>query len=87
MEYPIVDSFPKILPVLGFDETTNRASCAVETVLSTNTNAIYHVTNIRDCASRFIGVDEREMVVNDLDEIIDAFQDGWSGDSDWDDEI
>lgn len=55
--------------------------------MSTDTRVIHHVTTIRDRISRFVGVDEREALVNDLDGIIDAFQDGWTGDSDWDDDI
>lgn len=87
LAYPIVDSFPHILPTLGFNESTNQDSSAVETILSTDTSVIQHVTSIRDHVSRFIGVDEREVLINDLDGIIDAFQDGWSGDSDRDDDI
>ncbi|PGH37018.1 hypothetical protein GX50_00001 [[Emmonsia] crescens] len=76
---PLLDSFPS-------DLFTGRGSpgsgMGVRASLSTTTHIGDKVKDLQKLASRLIGVDEREALVNGLGEISEAYQEQWESDSD-----
>jgi hypothetical protein len=44
------------------------------------------IKGIKNVVQWRVGVDEREALMNDLDEIVDGYQHGWNSDSDGDDD-
>ena len=83
----MVDSFPPIFsPSSSSSVWGGHAAVALHTRLFTA-----HSTGMADAISRIrgvvsapggVGVDEREALVNGLDEIVDAYRHEWQGDSD-----
>lgn len=56
------------------------------TTFETSAVAIARVGRIRDAAAYFVGVDEREALTNELDELVDGYQDGWNSDDEFDED-
>lgn len=79
--YPIVDSFPPI-----FSPPSSPSAVALHTRLFTahSTGMAEALRRIRGVVSApgRVGVDEREALVNGLDEIEDAYRHAWQDDSD-----
>lgn len=82
----MVDSFPSIFSS-STDDSIDKNYIDAETLLSTNTSVIQHITDLKGLVARAVKVHERETLLNGLDEIVDAFQEGWNSDSDWDDDL
>ncbi|OAX85079.1 hypothetical protein ACJ72_00551 [Emergomyces africanus] len=79
LSLPLLDSFPSDL----FTTRAARASrLSVRASLSTTTSIGDKVKNLQKLASRLIGIDEREALVNGLGEISEAYQEQWESDSD-----
>lgn len=87
LEFPIVDSFPGIFPTHNPTDPLNETTCGMDTALMTTTSVISHITELKKSVGRAVKVQEREVLLNGLDEIVDIFQDGWNSDSDWDDDL
>ena len=82
LAYPVVDSFPRIFATIAPITLGGTEYAAVDTNLATNSAVIGRVKGIRDVVSWRVGVEEREALLNDLDEIVDGYQHGWNSDSD-----
>ena len=52
--------------------------------LSTTTQIATHVKAMQHVVSKMVGLDEREALANGLGEIVEAYEEGWSGGSDSD---
>ncbi|OTA60352.1 tubulin nucleotide-binding domain-like protein [Hypoxylon sp. EC38] len=82
--FPILDSYPKIFrdhyghPI--------RDHVSVQTALSTDSTVMDKVKALRNTVVRSIGLEDREMIGNELAEIADSYKEGWSSDSDMDDD-
>jgi hypothetical protein len=81
----VVDSFPHIFPTMAATVPHGTEYTAIETRLATSSAVIGKVKSIKEVVSFRVNVDEREALMNDLDEIVDSYQHGWT-DSDFDDE-
>ncbi|OJD13539.1 hypothetical protein AJ78_06023 [Emergomyces pasteurianus Ep9510] len=79
LSLPLLDSFPS-------DLFTGRGSpssgLSIRASLSTTTQIGDKVKDLQKLASRLIGIDEREALVNGLGEISEAYQEQWESDSD-----
>ncbi|KXJ94627.1 tubulin domain-domain-containing protein [Microdochium bolleyi] len=82
--FPILDSFPAILRDQAGGAIRNAA--ALKTSLSTDTSVMNKVKGLRSAVIRYIGVDEREIIGNELAEIAEGYKEGWSSGSDDDDD-
>ncbi|KAI1082247.1 tubulin domain-containing protein [Whalleya microplaca] len=82
--FPIIDSFPKIFR----DNNGNplREHASVRTALATDSTVMDKVKALRSTVVRSIGLEDREMIGNDLAEIADGYKEGWSSGSDDDDD-
>ncbi|KAI2470565.1 tubulin nucleotide-binding domain-like protein [Annulohypoxylon bovei var. microspora] len=82
--FPIIDSYPKIFrdsyghPV--------RENISIKTALSTDSTVTDKIKAMRNNVVRSIGVEDRETIGNELAEIADSYKEGWSSDSDEDDD-
>ncbi|KAI1106849.1 tubulin nucleotide-binding domain-like protein [Jackrogersella minutella] len=82
--FPIIDSYPRIFrdryghPV--------RENISVKTALSTDSTVTDKVKALRSTVIRYIGLEDRETIGNELAEIADSYKEGWSSDSDEDDD-
>ncbi|TGJ83853.1 hypothetical protein E0Z10_g4931 [Xylaria hypoxylon] len=59
---------------------------AIRTSLSTDTSVMDKVRGLRTAAIPYIGLEDREMIGNELAEIADGYKEGWSSGSDDDDD-
>jgi hypothetical protein len=80
-----VDSFPHIFPTMTASIPHGAEYTAIETRLATSAAVIGKVKSIKQVVVYKVGIDEREALMNDLDEIADSYQVGFS-DSDFDDD-
>ncbi|OTA81784.1 hypothetical protein M434DRAFT_17260 [Hypoxylon sp. CO27-5] len=82
--FPILDSYPKIFR----DQYGHpiRDHVSVQTALSTDSTVMDKVKALRSTVVRSIGLEDREMIGNELAEIADSYKEGWSSDSDMDDD-
>ncbi|PWW79845.1 tubulin nucleotide-binding domain-like protein [Tuber magnatum] len=85
--YPTIDSFPSIFSadrIIPAGGTTARGGqrLSVSAKLTTSSQVIPRLKSIKNVASRVVGVDEREAILNDLGECIEGFETGWKSDSD-----
>lgn len=84
MDFPIIDSYPKILRDGGGSPLKDRT--AVRTALSADSSVMAKVRGLRSTVIRSIGLEDRETVGNELAEIADGYKEGWSSGSDDDDD-
>ncbi|KAI1176320.1 tubulin domain-containing protein [Nemania sp. FL0916] len=84
LSFPILDSYPPIFR----DNNGNaiKEPIAMRTSLSTDTTVMAKVRGLRSAVIRSIGVEDREMIGNDLAEIAEGYKEGWSSGSDDDDD-
>lgn len=59
---------------------------AMRTSLSTDTTVMAKVRGLRTAVIRSIGLEDREMIGNELAEIAEGYKEGWSSGSDDDDD-
>lgn len=59
---------------------------SIRTALSTDSTVTDKVKALRGTVVRFIGLEDRETIGNELAEIADSYKEGWSSDSDEDDD-
>lgn len=81
LQYPLLDSQPPI-----YADTPDATNLDVWTRLSTDDSMVAQMKALKSQVTWSVGLDEREVLVNDLAEIADAYQDEWSGGSDDDDD-
>jgi hypothetical protein len=86
MAFPVVDSFPQIFPTIGESTPHGTNYVAIDTRLATSSAVMERIKGIKNVVQWRVGVDEREALMNDLDEIVDGYQHGWNSDSDGDDD-
>ncbi|KAH7038055.1 misato segment II myosin-like domain-containing protein [Microdochium trichocladiopsis] len=82
--FPILDSFPSILR--SHDGSAIKDGAALKTSLTTDSSVMNKVRGLRSAVIRYIGVDEREVIGNELAEIAEGYKEGWSSGSDDDDD-
>lgn len=58
----------------------------MRTSMSTDTSVMAKVRGLRTAVIRSIGVEDREMIGNELAEIAEGYKEGWSSGSDDDDD-
>lgn len=91
LAYPLPDSFPEIFrdaEVQG-EEPLGRAGgsgVAVTTSLSTDAALAGKLRALRTTVARFIGLEEREALGNELAEMAEEYHEGWSSGSDFGDD-
>lgn len=82
--FPILDSYPSILRNQAGDAV--RDGAALKTSLTTDSGVMNKVKGLRSAVIRYIGVEEREVIGNELAEIAEGYKEGWSSGSDDDDD-
>ncbi|KAI2626647.1 tubulin nucleotide-binding domain-like protein [Hypoxylon sp. NC1633] len=82
--FPIIDSYPNIF--LDSYGHPVKDHLSVQTTLSTDSTVTDKVKGLRSTVVRSIGLEDREMIGNELAEIADSYKEGWSSDSDEDDD-
>lgn len=81
LSYPLPDSFPVIFKNEGGEPL--KSNLAVTTALSTDTALSDRLKLLRSTVVRSIGLEDREMLGNDLAEMADEYHEGWSSGSDY----
>ncbi|GAP93243.2 putative misato segment ii myosin-like domain-containing protein [Rosellinia necatrix] len=84
LSYPILDSYPTIFR--GRDGKAMKEHMGMRTSLSTDTSVMAKVRGLRTAVIRSIGLEDREMIGNELAEIAEGYKEGWSSGSDDDDD-
>ena len=84
MEFPILDSYPKIL--YRPDQSVAVGGTPVRTALTADSSVTAKVRGLREAVIRSIGVEDREVIGNELAEIAEGYREGWSSGSDDDDD-
>ncbi|KAI2612785.1 tubulin domain-containing protein, partial [Hypoxylon fragiforme] len=84
MAFPIIDSYPKIFADKYGHPIKDHLS--VQTALSTDSTVTDKVKALRTTVVRSLGLEDRETIGNELAEIADSYKEGWSSDSDEDDD-
>lgn len=82
--FPILDSFPTILR--SPDGGAIKDHTALKTSLTTDSSVMHKVKGLRSAVIRYISVDERETVGNELADIAEGYKEGWSSGSDDDED-
>ncbi|KAI1374648.1 tubulin nucleotide-binding domain-like protein [Hypoxylon crocopeplum] len=82
--FPIIDSYPKIFRDSYGHPMKDHIS--IQTALSTDSTVTDKVKALRNTVVRSINLEDRETIGNDLAEIADSYKEGWSSDSDEDDD-
>lgn len=80
----MLDSYPSIFK----DNHGNRIKepLAMRTSISTDTSVMTKVRGLRTAVIRYIGLEDRETIGNELAEIAEGYKEGWSSGSDDDDD-
>ncbi|KAI1311000.1 tubulin domain-containing protein [Xylaria venustula] len=84
LSFPIIDSYPTIFR--GNGNSAIKENMAMRTSLSTDTSVMDKVRALRTAVIRSIGLEDREMIGNELAEIAEGYKEGWSSGSDDDDD-
>lgn len=84
LSYPLLDSFPEIFR----DEKGEalKSNIAMTTSLSTDAELSGKLRGLRSTVTRFIGLEDRETLGNELAEMADEYHEGWSSGSDFGDD-
>ncbi|KAI1384650.1 tubulin nucleotide-binding domain-like protein [Hypoxylon trugodes] len=82
--FPIIDSYPRIFQDIYGHAVKDHVS--IQTALSTDSTVTDKVKALRSTVVRSIGLEDRETIGNELAEIADSYREGWSSDSDEDDD-
>ncbi|KAK5664155.1 hypothetical protein OQA88_370 [Cercophora sp. LCS_1] len=81
LRFPLLDSFPQIFQHQGSGEPLT-GSVNITTSLSTDSSVSDRLKLLRTTVVRSIGLEDREMIGNDLAEMADEYHEGWSSGSD-----
>ncbi|KAI0526591.1 tubulin domain-containing protein [Xylaria bambusicola] len=84
LSFPILDSYPAIFR--DSNRSTIKEHMAMRTSLTTDTSVMDKIRRLRTTVIRSIGVEDREVIGNELAEIADGYKEGWSSGSDDDDD-
>lgn len=84
LSFPILDSYPTIFR--GNNKSAIKEHMAMRTSLTTDTSVMDKVRGLRTAVIRSIGLEDREMIGNELAEIAEGYKEGWSSGSDDDDD-
>ncbi|KAI1423794.1 tubulin domain-containing protein [Xylaria sp. FL1777] len=84
LSFPILDSYPTIFR--DSNRTAIKEHMAMRTALATDTSVMDKVRALRTAVIRSIGLEDREMIGNELAEIAEGYKEGWSSGSDDDDD-
>ncbi|EEP82223.1 conserved hypothetical protein [Uncinocarpus reesii 1704] len=79
LEFPILDSFP---PDLIRRQPPGRSTLGVHVALSATSGIGKDLKNLQQVVGRRIAVEEREDLINGLNELSEAYQARWENDSD-----
>ncbi|KAK6952927.1 hypothetical protein Daesc_005224 [Daldinia eschscholtzii] len=82
--FPLIDSYPKIFRDSYGHPIKDHMS--IQTALSTDSTVTDKVKALRSTVIRYIGLEDRETIGNELAEIADSYKEGWSSDSDEDED-
>ncbi|KAF9883169.1 mtDNA inheritance, partitioning of the mitochondrial organelle [Aspergillus nanangensis] len=82
LKFPVLDSFPENM----FSNIKPGGSVSLLATLTASSRTADKLKKFETAASRIIGVDERENIVNGLGEIRESYETGWMSDSDFDDD-
>ena len=89
LEYSILPTFPPIFSFLSVDssERISAKSVAVRSSLSTTTAVATRIKELRNIVGRTVGIiDDKEGLVNGLEELVEQYQEGWEDDGESSDE-
>lgn len=86
LAFPLVDSFPSIFPATPATTVHGNAHTAIHTRLASSSAVIGRVRGVKQVVAFRVGAEEREALMNDLDEIVDGYRHGWMSDDDDDDD-
>ena len=81
LAHPVLDSFPAIFPT-----HTHNGGVAVHTSLATTSRMSTQVKTMQKIVGRAVASDERETLSNSLGEIAEAYEEGWAGGDESDDD-
>ncbi|KAI1355608.1 tubulin domain-containing protein [Xylaria sp. FL0043] len=84
LAFPILDSYPTIFR--NNNRSTAKEHMAMRTSLTTDTSVMDKVRSLRTAVIRSIGLEDREMIGNELAGIAEGYKEGWSSGSDDDDD-
>lgn len=79
--FPVLDSFPNI-----FTRSDVTMPLSVNTSLSTDTSVALRLKSMRQIVGRAVGLEDREALSNSLDEMAEAYEEGWDSGSDDEDD-
>ncbi|KAK4650430.1 mtDNA inheritance, partitioning of the mitochondrial organelle [Podospora pseudocomata] len=85
LAFPILDSFPEIFTVEKDEEEEKEGAevkVKITTSLSTDSSVCTRLRKLKDTVIKSIGLEDREMLGNDLAEMAEEYHEGWSGGSD-----
>jgi hypothetical protein len=85
LAFPQLDSQPRIFRDSQGRPLKNDA-LSTRTVLSTDSSVMDKMRGLRTTVVRSIGLEDREDIGNELAQIADGYQEGWSSGSDDDDD-
>ena len=80
---PLLDSFPTIYG--SRSRESNRL--AARASLSMESSVAGQISHMQRRIGRAVGLDEREMLLDGLGDIAEAYREGWSGDTDSGDDL
>ncbi|KAK0732838.1 tubulin domain-containing protein [Apiosordaria backusii] len=93
LAFPILDSFPEIFTVERDDdeddgkdekkeEEGREMTVRITTSLSTDSSVCTRLRRLKDTVIKSIGLEDREMIGNELAEMAEEYHEGWSSGSD-----
>ncbi|KAK4177371.1 tubulin domain-containing protein [Triangularia setosa] len=93
LAFPILDSFPEIFTVdkdseeddeerKKMEEQGREMTVRITTSLSTDSGVCTRLRRLKDTVIKSIGLEDREMLGNDLADMADEYHEGWSSGSD-----
>ncbi|KAL2136133.1 hypothetical protein VTI74DRAFT_5356 [Chaetomium olivicolor] len=80
LKFPLLDSYPEIFR--NDDGETLTESINITSSLSTDSSVSSKLKNLRSTVIRSIGLEDRELLGNELLEMADEYHEGWSSGSD-----
>ncbi|KAI0533525.1 tubulin domain-containing protein [Xylaria digitata] len=78
--FPILDSYPTIFR--NKNRSVIKEPVPICTSLATDTSVVDKVTGLRTAVLHSIGLEDREVIGNELADIADGYKEGWSSGSD-----
>lgn len=84
LNYPLLDSFPEVFR--NDKGEALKGNIAMTTSLSTDAELSGKLRGLRSIVTRYIGLEDRETLGNELAEMADEYHEGWSSGSDFGDD-